>query len=256
MKSGTTNKRIETEALPPAEAKKRLYLEVMEAKSCNSVANDDSSARQVSAVETILNKKRHRFCVNKPSFPNPSSMSPMAYLLHTLQTHGRAIDSCIQVSTASDLFRQPPTLEQIASYSQDVIKAVRDRDMDQLRAFATEGRPLDCCNRFGESLLHVACRRGFTDVVKFLVLDAKCSVFVRDDYGRTAMHDAAWSSKPNFELMNFLIEQGPALLLLSDVRGNVPFDFVRKEHWNEWVDFLRERHHLLTTLLVETSEFG
>ena len=93
--------------------------------------------------------------------------------------------------------------------------------------------------------MHMACRRGFTDVVKFLVLEAKCTIFMRDDYGRTAMHDAAWSPSPNFEMMEFLIEQAPVLLLMSDVRGHTPFSYVRKEHWDTWIRFLSARRDKL-----------
>jgi hypothetical protein len=76
-----------------------------------------------------------------------------------------------------------------------------------------------------------------------------CQVFcfvVSDNFAHiAALHDAAWLSRPNFDLMHFLVEQAPGLCLLSDMKGNTPFDFVRKDHWNDWVAFLRERQHLL-----------
>lgn len=82
-------------------------------------------------------------------------------------------------------------------------------------------------------------------MVKFLVEEANCSLWVRDDYGRTAMHDAAWSPKPNTELMDYLLQKVPELLLMSDVRGHTPFVYVRKEHWKEWIVFLQERQDKL-----------
>lgn len=82
-------------------------------------------------------------------------------------------------------------------------------------------------------------------MVQFLVEEANCSLWVRDDYGRTAMHDAAWSPKPNMELMDYLLQKVPELLLMSDVRGHTPFVYVRKEHWKEWIVFLQERQDKL-----------
>jgi len=93
--------------------------------------------------------------------------------------------------------------------------------------------------------MHMACRRGYIDVVRFLVLEANVSLFVRDDYGRTPMHDACWSTTPNYELMEFLIEMAPDLLLMSDVRGHTPFSYVRKEHWKSWLPFLKQRQDQL-----------
>jgi hypothetical protein len=163
--------------------------------------------------------------------------SPTDFIAAAFRANG--CDAGIQLSTSSHLFHNP-TEDEIAAYSQDVIKAVRERDIPQLREFLKAGRSLQCCNRFGESLMHMACRRGFNDVVHFLVLEANCTLYVRDDYGRTAMHDAAWSPLPNFDLMQFLIEQTPELLLQSDVRGHTPFSYVRKEHWEEWIAFLQK----------------
>jgi hypothetical protein len=169
--------------------------------------------------------------------------NPGDFVLAAFRANG--CSAKIEMSTSSTLFHAP-TEEEIASYNQDVLKATRERNFDTLRAMLKDGKSLQCCNRFGESLMHMACRRGFTDVVQFLVTEAKCSLFVRDDYGRTAMHDAAWSPRPNFELMGFLIDQTPELLLLSDVRGHTPFSYVRKEHWKEWISFLEKRMDKLT----------
>ena len=174
---------------------------------------------------------------NRLDFALDSNSNPIDFIVAAFRANG--CDARIQISTVSELFHTP-TDDEIASYHQEVIQAVRDHDIDKLRAYVAEGRTLQCCNRFGESLMHMACRRGFTDVVKFLVLKAKCTLFVRDDYGRTAMHDAAWSPEPNFEMLEFLIQQAPELLLMSDVRGHTPFSYVRKEHWHKWIVFLQD----------------
>jgi ankyrin repeat protein len=168
--------------------------------------------------------------------------NPVDFIKKAIKEKGYNV--VVEMSTTSDLFHSP-TDEEISSYTQDVLKVVRERDLDKLRSYVQEGRNLQCCNRFGESLIHLACRRGFTDVVKFLVEEANCTLYVRDDFGRTAMHDAAWSPEPNYDMMEYLIEKAPQLILMSDVRGHTPFSYVRKEHWKEWICFLEKHNEAL-----------
>lgn len=133
------------------------------------------------------------------------------------------------------------TEEHIVAYDQEVINAIRSRNIPFLRALKAKGRTLHCANRYGESLVHMACRRGMTDVVRFLVLEANVSLRVKDDYGRTPLHDACWSAEPNFELMDFLIDQEADLLLIEDKRGHFPFSYARRTHWEGWNKFLLAR---------------
>ena len=137
------------------------------------------------------------------------------------------------------------TPEMIEAYDKEILRAVREKNLEKLKGLHQQGRVLQCCNRFGESLLHMACRNGLTDIVKFLVKEAKVSLHVRDDYGRTPFHDACWTVEPNFALVEFLIQEAPELVGLSDVRGHTPFSYVRKNHWKQWVEFLNERKAML-----------
>lgn len=84
----------------------------------------------------------------------------------------------------------PPTPEQIEAYSNDAVSAVRSSDVDSLRELLSNGHSLQCCNRFGESLLHVACRRSNAKIVAFLLHEANVSPCIRDDYGRTVSFNA------------------------------------------------------------------
>ena len=164
--------------------------------------------------------------------------SPLSYFHQRFGTN-----SIIPSLSVDDFFIQH-TEEQIKAYDVQVIQAVRSQDIDQLRNMHKAGRQLQCANKFGESLIHMACRRGFVDVVRFLVDEAGVSVRVRDDYGRTALHDACWTSEPNEELVEYLIRQCPELLLMSDKRGNAPFEYVRREHWGQWLKFVLENEEL------------
>lgn len=92
----------------------------------------------------------------------------------------------------------------------------------------------------------MACRKGDVDMVKFLINEAQVQVNVHDDFGRTPFHDALWTQTPNFAIMDVLLESiSPLLLLMHDVRCHTPFHYARREHWNEWVVFLKDRSRLI-----------
>jgi ankyrin repeat protein len=171
-----------------------------------------------------------------------NEISPLEYVLSLCRSKG--FNVCIQSSASCDTF-QPPTDEQIELYDMDVITALRGQNIEVLRKMHTSGRSLQCCNRFGESLIHMACRRGFLDVVRFMVQEAHVSLCVRDDYGRTPMHDACWAPVPNFALVELLLQYTPEQIFLADVRGHTPFSYVRKHDWKEWKKFLSERESIL-----------
>ena len=143
-----------------------------------------------------------------------------------------------------------PSQESIDAYNLRAVRAIREKNVPMLRTMLEEGVSLDACNRFGESLIHMACRRGDVNVVKFLLLEGRVNIHVRDDFGRTPLHDACWTAEPNFSVMDTLLEYAPTeLLLAEDVRGHTPFHYARKEHWESWVSFLKEREAKLSTLL-------
>jgi len=183
----------------------------------------------------------------KPKAPQHASpANPVDFIFEAFKANGSA--NRVMKSIESPAFSHRPTDDEIASYSLEVVNAIRSRSLEKLKELHKEGRSLQCCNRFGEALIHMACRRGYTDIVKFMVGQAGVSLYVHDDFGRTPLHYACWTPEPNFELLGFLIQQEPELLLMSDVRGHLPFNYVRKEHWKGWVKFLKEREDSLRTI--------
>uniref|UniRef100_A0A7S2IC66 Uncharacterized protein n=1 Tax=Helicotheca tamesis TaxID=374047 RepID=A0A7S2IC66_9STRA len=178
-------------------------------------------------------------------------MEPQKMILSSLASQGHIVSS--QMSLDLKNFFIERTEEQMETYAQ-AAEAVRSKNFDALRKMHEEGLSLQCSNRFGESLIHMACRRGLTDVVAFLISDAGVSIRVRDDYGRTPLHDACWTCEPNLELMDLLIKECPDLLLIEDKRGHNPFDYVRKEHWGIWNRFLEQRMDLLCPKHLPTSK--
>ena len=158
-----------------------------------------------------------------------------------------------EISDPASFFAKP-TEEQIAAYDAQKTTAVRNGDMATLRSLIEAGKDLNCCNKWGESLIHMACRRAHIDVVRFLLQEANVSLNVRDDYGRTPLHDCCWRPSPSYELMELLLsEVDPRILLVKDARGHAPFDYSRKDQWEGWNDFLESRKELLLSRLAEVT---
>jgi len=217
----------------------------------NMIANkrtletSSSSAPPAKRICHIVSSLPERLIVNNDENDTRETVkesSPQEYMMDTLKSLGSTVEiaSSLQVHG----FFSPPTEDEISAYSHDVIAAIRTRDIKQLREFHENGRPMKCSNQYGESLLHLACRRGFVDVVSFLVKEANVTVQVIDDYGRTPLHDACWTTEPNFELLELLVKECPSLLFMKDRRGNTPLEYARREHWQAYVHFLSQRQEL------------
>ena len=70
------------------------------------------------------------------------------------------------------------------------------------------------------------------------LIEARLSVQVTNDFGRTLLHDACWKSTPNFDTVRMLLDQDLWLPCIVDCRGSAPFCYVRKAHWAAWIKFL------------------
>jgi hypothetical protein len=144
--------------------------------------------------------------------------------------------------------------EEINAYDFDVLKAIRTGDIEELRRFHESGRPLKCSNKFGESLLHLACRKALVPVVDFLLNEAGVPVQVVDDMGRSPLHDAFWTCEPNFELVDLIVGQCPDLLLVKDKRGHSPLNYARREHWGKWTEYLQSRSAILEPVCLNVGK--
>lgn len=152
------------------------------------------------------------------------------------------------VTTFSDSFWEayflPITPERIQGFTHESVGAIRACDVVALRKVIRESgaSSMNACTRQGESLLHVACRRGDEAVFRFLVQEAGVSVKVRDDWNKTTLHDLCWNSKvgntAQFRQVELLLDQAPELLFTKDKRGFTPLQYVPKDSWAEWCQFL------------------
>ena len=162
------------------------------------------------------------------------------------QTGSSAPQTKSSIPQLKTLTFQKPSEDDIAAYDLETVKAIRSNNLDQLRQLWCSGKSMNACNQFGESVLHMACRRGYSKIVEFLLREVKVRTDRCDDFGRNPFHDALWTSVPNFDVVDLLIEYAnPALLLLEDVRGNTPFAYARRDHSEQWISFLEERRDKL-----------
>lgn len=129
----------------------------------------------------------------------------------------------------------------MSRYNTEIVQIARSNDIAALQEYYKKhGREsLNCYNRFGEGLLNMACRRGFSQMVQFLLSpEIHLQARVRDDGGRTPLHDACWYPEPQLEVCTMIIQQDPSLLLVADKRGYTPFQYARKSDWLVWRKFL------------------
>ena len=176
-----------------------------------------------------------------------SAISPQQLLMTTIRERtpeGAAAPPAIirPVLSIEDKFHEH-TLAEIAAYPPTAM-LVRNNDLPGLRMAhrgSAGSTTLQTANKFGESLLHIACRRGYDDIARYLLDEAGVTPWVRDDFGRTPCHDACWTATPNLALMDLLVQRCPEMLLMSDKRGSTPLDYVRKDNWDVWRQFLSER---------------
>lgn len=160
-----------------------------------------------------------------------------------IQTGGSESQTKSQFRT---LTFEKPSDDDIAAYDLETVKAIRSNNLDQLRKLWCSGKSMDACNQFGESALHMACRRGYAKIVEFLLREVKVRSDRCDDFGRNPFHDALWTSTPNFDVVDLLIDYAdPALLLSEDVRGFTPFAYARSDHGERWISFLEKRRDKL-----------
>eukprot|EP00545_Synedropsis_sp_CCMP1620_P012112 CAMPEP_0119007458 /NCGR_PEP_ID=MMETSP1176-20130426/3025_1 /TAXON_ID=265551 /ORGANISM="Synedropsis recta cf, Strain CCMP1620" /LENGTH=343 /DNA_ID=CAMNT_0006959615 /DNA_START=1 /DNA_END=1032 /DNA_ORIENTATION=+ len=190
----------------------------------------------------------------EPDTPAPAQQHPTDMLNEILGVAGFN-PQVLSFDETADFF-QGVTASRLSSYSTDIISAVRNSDLDFLRMSYTDlNRDMNACNRFGESILHTACRKSQVEVVKFLVHEANVSVRVRDDFGRTPCHDAAWQGEPNMELIELVITECPDLLLVQDKRGFTPLQYVRepqRKAWNDMLDRLGDK--VLPNTLIKRGD--
>ena len=133
-----------------------------------------------------------------------------------------------------------PTVLQTASYGTRLIEVIRHSNEDLLKKMLESGISPNPCNAFGESAIHMVCRRGDYKLLKVLK-DAGCSLQVTDDFGRTPLHDACWTADPHFEIVEMILDTDERLLHMVDCRGSSPLSYIKRESWAKWIAFFQSK---------------
>jgi len=163
--------------------------------------------------------------------------SPQAYLSRELEKRGYSTQT--YCSLEGGYYCRPTPLQQ-ASYGSAISKAIRGSDGIAVRKMMDCGLSPNPCNNFGESLIHMVCRRGDAKLLRIL-LEAGCSLQVTDDYGRTPLHDACWRADPSFETVQLILDSDKHLVQLLDCRGSAPLQYVKPENYARWIEFIESK---------------
>ena len=164
-------------------------------------------------------------------------VDPQAYVDRLLRERG--YDGTTYCTLESGYYCRP-TPHQEASYGIELVRAVRDGDATHLGALLRAGLSRNPCNAFGESIVHMVCRRGRADLLEVLA-GLGASLQVSDDFGRTPLHDACWTALPDFAVVDRLLRRDPHLLRMCDCRGVAPLAYVKRDNWSRWVEYLASR---------------
>lgn len=122
-----------------------------------------------------------------PAPPSRPTLSPQAYLDAMIRSRGYSTSRFKTLQTA--YYNKPTSLQQ-ASYDINLIELVRQGEVAKFRELMSAGISPNPCNQYGESLVHMICRRGAKEFLEILIENG-CSLQVADDYGRTPLHDVS-----------------------------------------------------------------
>lgn len=214
-----------------------------------TATNRPSRMQQASAQHRQRAMTRHSsvrtFCQHKPlkaiqtvnaTAPTPGDFTPNDHLCKLLDTK---LDR-VPYEGLGDYFLKT-TKEHIAAWDGELLRAVRSQDLPLLKKMHAEGKPLQACNQFSESILHVAVRRGSPEILNYLLRQGNVCPRVRCDYGRTPLHDALWTfdgSERSLKICALLLRESPEMLLVTDKRGFIPLDYVPRDRWSACCKFL------------------
>eukprot|EP00611_Tribonema_gayanum_P024137 TRINITY_DN524_c0_g1_i1.p1 TRINITY_DN524_c0_g1~~TRINITY_DN524_c0_g1_i1.p1 ORF type:complete len:306 (-),score=49.94 TRINITY_DN524_c0_g1_i1:983-1900(-) len=119
-------------------------------------------------------------CARQPT--TPDMVNPHEFLIATLAARGYPTQTVVALESR---YATKPTAKQVKDYSIDLVNAVRAGDLDTLREMHAAGCSMNACNKFAESVVHMAARIGAREVMEFMI---ECtgveSLAISDDYGR------------------------------------------------------------------------
>lgn len=159
-----------------------------------------------------------------------SAVAPDFFLSQLLESRGY---ENLHINSLAQRNIRTPSVHQIESYDNELVWAIRNSNLPQLKVLWESGKNMSACNKFSESIIHMACRRADLDVVEFILTHGG-NLDIIDDYGRTPLHDACWRIEPRFDIVTMILDINIDLIRFADKRGSIPVHYVRQEHWMQW----------------------
>lgn len=208
--------------------------------------NSAPSLVEQGIASTKINGAKYKYqkvVGGKPTVPRSMSMtlkndvSPQIFLDRLIKSRGYCTRNYCSLEGG---YYCKPTLLQKASYGLNLIQSIRQSDEVLLRKMLKCGLSPNPCNAFGESVVHMVCRRGDFKMLN-IFKEAGCALQVTDDFGRTPLHDACWTAEPNFETVKMILNTDQRMLHIVDCRGSPPLSYVKRDHWGKWVAFLQSK---------------
>jgi hypothetical protein len=238
LRKSTSAGNLFAAALPPSTIA-RMTPAVRRTSGDNTApaAAASSSSRMVFALQTkspLESQDQHKSA--EASIPKPKNT-----LVAILKEQGLSV-KYHRYSDLSDYFVHCC----VTSHSYELMNAVRRNDLATIQREHLTGTNLQCANKFQESLVHAVGRRGLPDMLTYLHRVAGVSLRVCCDGGRTVLHDACWTSHPEFSSIRIILHDSPDLLYITDKRGFTPLDYIPKEAHEVWNTWLAENKHLVT----------
>jgi hypothetical protein len=241
--------------------KRNLNVSMFEAWKANSVSWDslpslrgggkeencrrccDHLLKLNSEIVPLKRRKRDGTAYNAILYKNSvtrNTISPSTYLCLSLQNH-KVKERIETFSLEQALYFEP---YQESDIDVELLRALRMKDLSRIQIY--DGETLrEARNQHGENLAHLGCRMGVSEpMLRFLVVERSISLNVRDRYGRSPLHNACMLAAPDFEIIEFLLEQAPRLLLFEDEFGKTPFECIPQRCFDRWTRFLSEQQIL------------
>jgi len=217
--------------------------------SSGAEIDDEIEKKENDIRKDVMLERERKLFADLPD-PIEDKVSPDAFLNKLVYaTCGLELEP--KKAKSLENFFAKVTDEQIAAYTITVVAACRSNDLDALKKLHTEeGQTMNCSNRFGESLLTMACRRGFEGIVDYLLQSADVDVRISDDSGERYCN-ACWNPSPQLKICEWIMARDPALFFIADNRGCTPFQYARPEHWGTWRQFLLDNRDSLLSLTKE-----
>jgi hypothetical protein len=144
--------------------------------------------------------------------------------------------------TLQSSYYNTPSSHQRASYNIHLIGLIRRHDVENFQELMRAGLSSNPCNQYNESVAHTVCRHGSKPMMDVL-LERGCDFRTADDYGRTPLHDACWAAEPAFEVVEEILKFDVRMFHMIDARGHCPLNYVRKEHYGDWIAFLEKNQN-------------